>query len=292
MNLNQLHCFSVVAHQESITHASRELFISEPAVSKMIKQLESELAIQLFDRTGRSLKLNHAGKLFLSYVDSSLDELHRGLVALKQKTKEEEEQFSILFQVGSGMIGNIAASIQKSLPNIRLQIAQKFTQETDKTQYDMILSSKKIHDFFCVPIFTEDILIGSSGSGSIQDPCINFGDLYKFPFVGLSTDSQLRKTVDSYFEKTDLLINYKYEADIPSTVRQLMESGVGASFVPAVTWQDIGRKLHLAKIKDFPLKRTIYVCTPQSKLTENQRKVTNQLFDIFVKARQTALAIN
>lgn len=291
LNLNQLQCFSVVAHHESITKASQELYISEPAVSKMIKQLESILSVQLFDRAGRSLHLNDAGKLFLSYVDNSLEELERGIVALKSQKQAQEEQFSILFQVGSDMIGKIATQIQQSLPHVRLQISQKLSQENDKSKYDMILTSEKIPDFFCVSVLTEDILIGVKNSDTPQKHIIDFKDLYDYSFVGLSTESQLRRTVDKYFEQTSLMINYKYEADVPSTVRQLMESGVGASFVPAVTWQDIGHKLHLAKIRNFPLQRTIYICTPKQKLTENQRKVTNQLFDLFVQTKKDGLFV-
>ncbi|WP_270333281.1 LysR family transcriptional regulator [Ligilactobacillus acidipiscis] len=291
MNLNQLQCFSVVAHHESITKAAQELYISEPAVSKMIKQLESILSVQLFDRAGRSLHLNDSGKLFLSYVDNSLEELERGVIALKNQAHEQEEQFSILFQVGSDMIGKIATQIHHSLPKIRLQISQKLSQENDKSKYDMILTSEKIPDFFCVPILTEDILIGIKKSDAPQKHSIDFNDLYNYSFVGLSTESQLRRTVDKYFEQTNLMINYKYEADVPSTVRQMMKSGVGASFVPAVTWQDVGHKLHLLKIKNFPLQRTIYVCTPKQKLTENQRKVTNQLFDLFVQSKKDSLFV-
>ena len=45
MNLTQLKCFAVVANQESITKAAEILYISQPAVSKTIKQLEDELQV-------------------------------------------------------------------------------------------------------------------------------------------------------------------------------------------------------------------------------------------------------
>lgn len=83
MNINQLKYFVVVANQESITKASNILYVSQPAVSKTIKQLEDELDTKLFDRTGRTLKLNRAGKLFYSYVNDSLEELDRGINAVK-----------------------------------------------------------------------------------------------------------------------------------------------------------------------------------------------------------------
>ncbi|MQS97976.1 LysR family transcriptional regulator [Companilactobacillus halodurans] len=79
MQLNQLKYFVVVANQESITKAAKILYVSQPAVSKTIGQLEDELETTLFDRTGRTLKLNRAGKLFYSYVNDSLEELNRGV---------------------------------------------------------------------------------------------------------------------------------------------------------------------------------------------------------------------
>ena len=69
MELNQLHYFVAVARCENITRAAKELFITQPALSRVILRLEQELGTPLFDRHGGRVTLNEHGKAFLRYVE-------------------------------------------------------------------------------------------------------------------------------------------------------------------------------------------------------------------------------
>lgn len=72
MNLLALRYFCHVAETESVTASASQLYISQPALSKMILQLERELGTSLFDRNGRQLTLNRTGKAFYQKVQSAL----------------------------------------------------------------------------------------------------------------------------------------------------------------------------------------------------------------------------
>lgn len=82
MELNQLHYFVAVAKTENITKAAQELFITQPALSRVILRLETELGSPLFDRKGGRLTLNEHGKIFLSYVKPALDSINEGVHAV------------------------------------------------------------------------------------------------------------------------------------------------------------------------------------------------------------------
>lgn len=82
MNLDQLRYFSKLAETEHYGRASKELFVSQPALSNSIKSLEAELGVSLFERVGRNVKLTERGALFrksideaLSTIDSAVEEL-------------------------------------------------------------------------------------------------------------------------------------------------------------------------------------------------------------------------
>lgn len=79
MELNQLHYFVAVAKTENITKAAQNLFITQPALSRVILRLENELGTPLFDRKGGRLLLNDRGKVFLSYVQPALDSINEGV---------------------------------------------------------------------------------------------------------------------------------------------------------------------------------------------------------------------
>ena len=78
MELNQLYYFRVVAETQNMTEAAERLHITQPTLSKVIKRLEDDLGVQLFDRKASRLKLNPYGGSYLVYVNQSLDALERG----------------------------------------------------------------------------------------------------------------------------------------------------------------------------------------------------------------------
>ena len=75
-------CFLEVARLSSVSQAAEALAISQPAVSKTLRELEDRLGAALFDRTGRRLRLTEAGRLFQKHAGMSLSELERGVRAL------------------------------------------------------------------------------------------------------------------------------------------------------------------------------------------------------------------
>lgn len=95
MNLSQLHYFQVVAEEEHISRAAEKLHISQPSLSTTIHRLEDELDTPLFDRRGRNIYLNDAGKKLLEHVDfifSQIDHLEKNL---KQKELRRAHGLSI-----------------------------------------------------------------------------------------------------------------------------------------------------------------------------------------------------
>jgi len=78
-----LRCFIEVARLASVGQAAEVLAISQPAVSKTLRELEARLGVQLFDRVGRRLRLTEAGLLFQKHAGLSLSELDRGVRALQ-----------------------------------------------------------------------------------------------------------------------------------------------------------------------------------------------------------------
>ena len=286
MNLTQLHCFSVVAKLESITKASKVLYISQPAVSKMIKQLEKELDNKLFIRFGRTIKLNQIGREFQNYVNNSLNELHQGIEYVKNQESQNNQPISILIEVGSNFIAKIVTLIQHKFPNIYLKITQRTIQKIDENHFDLIITSFLPKNFFFVPLLKEEIFIGSKLNLNVHKSFIKTSNLKNITFIGLSKRNQLRQTIDDYLNKKNISLNYKYETDEPSTLRSLVNTGVGAGFIPSVTWQLSCKKLHLTKLYPFSPKQTLYLCSPNNALSNIQIKIGRELINIFARAKK------
>ncbi|MFI5269970.1 MAG: LysR family transcriptional regulator, partial [Chloroflexota bacterium] len=78
MEWHQLEYFRAVAQQQHFTQAAEQLSVSQPAVSRSIARLERELGVPLFDRQGRSVRLNRYGKAFLARTERALNEVDEG----------------------------------------------------------------------------------------------------------------------------------------------------------------------------------------------------------------------
>lgn len=291
MNLTQLKCFAVVANQESITKAADILYISQPAVSKTIKQLEDELQVQLFDRTGRTLKLNRAGRIFSSYVNDSLKELDRGVNAVQGGVDNSEQPVSILMEVASPFIPSIVTNIKNKFSNVRLSLAQHTVREADFKQFDFIVTSHPLKDLTNVPVLKEEIFIGWNSKFGYSKKFINPQEIKSEKFVGLTKNNPLRNTIDHYFIKRGISLNYMYETDDPATIRGLIEAGIGLSFIPSITWQTIDEQIQLARLTPEPLQRTIFLCSPSSNLTDIQREISNELIKLFLSFQRSELKI-
>lgn len=84
MEMTQLQYFRAVAQTQNITAAAEKLHIAQPTLSKVIKRLEEDLGVQLFDRKASRLTLNPLGEAYLVYVEMALDALSRGRQCLEQ----------------------------------------------------------------------------------------------------------------------------------------------------------------------------------------------------------------
>ena len=77
MDWDKLRVFHAVAEAGSLTHAGESLNLSQSAVSRQIAGLEEDLAVSLFERLPRGLRLTSAGEVLLHHVEQSFAELRR-----------------------------------------------------------------------------------------------------------------------------------------------------------------------------------------------------------------------
>lgn len=124
MELNQLHYFAAVAKTENITKAAQELFITQPALSRVILRLERELGTPLFDRNGGRITLNEHGKVFLSYIQPALDSINQGVHAVIDELGSKE--IVIHNYLISDLFKSIVEKCQAELPNMTGHFLKKF----------------------------------------------------------------------------------------------------------------------------------------------------------------------
>lgn len=129
MTLQQLRYIVTVAETGNITEAAKRLFISQPSLTNAIRELESEMQINLFNRTNKGVVITNEGDVFLTYARQVLDQV--GLLEEKYlNSKEQRPKFSVSCQHYSFAV------------NAFVDVIKEF----DANQYDFTLRETQTHE--------------------------------------------------------------------------------------------------------------------------------------------------
>ncbi|MGD9942005.1 MAG: LysR family transcriptional regulator [Burkholderiaceae bacterium] len=127
MKLHQLRDFVTVSEMGSVHAAARKLGITQPAVSKSIRQLEAELGMPLFDRSAKGAVLNAFGRAFLARAQLAVHELQRGKDQLTLMSGQEATgtvAFSVFGSPALVLVPGALAYFRQRFPNAQVRIVE------------------------------------------------------------------------------------------------------------------------------------------------------------------------
>jgi len=209
MNYNQLVYFSTLAHIEHYTKAAEILGISQPSLSHAISNLEDELGIYLFEKQGRNVKLTRYGKIYLSFVDSALDELEKGNKQMHKFSDIESGTIRIgCISSASPSISTIISKYMEEHSAINFIFEQGTTQKLleglSSENYDMVFCHK-LSDYDAVefiPIVERDIVLKVYKGHPLEvyDE-VTLQQLANYPLITYDRNAGARPYIDKLFIK-------------------------------------------------------------------------------------------
>lgn len=121
VSYRHVRCFLEVARLQSVQQAANELAISQPAVSKTLRELEERVGTALFERAGRRLRLTPAGRIFQKHAGLSLTELDRGIRAIRGPVAGAIVSAGVLPTVATRVLPRAAIAFAQAMPEICLR---------------------------------------------------------------------------------------------------------------------------------------------------------------------------
>lgn len=262
--------FLAVAEDLHFRKAAERLFISQPGLSRQIKQMEDDLGILLFKRHNRKVELTHAGK-FLK------EELARNVKSL-------ENIFNHAKVLNDGLGGNLKLGYVGSAMN---QIIPDLLLDFEKSNQDIVVSLKEMENQKQIEsLIAHDIDFGFVRLDKVPR-VINIKPILKEPFCivlpksypinnsGFISISQLKEEPfilfdsaysASYFEKVMLIFddagfvpNVSHNTIHAASIYKLVEKGFGVSIVPKSLVPDFHQKLKFIELGDTPHRTTLSV---------------------------------
>ncbi len=243
VNLELYRVFYTVAKCGSLTRASEELYISQPAVSQAIKQLEQQLGAPLFLRTHRGMELSErGGKQIFAIVERALGQLDEAEARVKEITATASGTIRIsasdtIFTYA--LIDKIAAYHER-YPEVKLNLINCITPET----CDLLKNGKCDIAFLNLPVDAKDfdlsntvmplhdIFIANARYAALAEEVQPLRALQDYPLLLLGGNTITRKAIESFAESVGVHLHPEIECGSIELMISLAKSGAGIACAP------------------------------------------------------------
>lgn len=242
VNLLHLRYFVELARTEHYTRAAEKLCITQPSLSHAIAQLESELGVPLFEKSGRGTKLTHFGQQFLSCALDTLATLDQGVEELQRVGRGEGIiRLGLLRTLGVKFVPDLAARYLAANPgkDIRFTfhtgVTSHLLQGLADRQYDLVFASQPAPElcFTAIPVDRQDlVLIAPRNHPLAQKHTVDLEEALPYPQVYFSPGSGLRDVVDGLYQKIGQRPIIAYETEEDQVIAGLVAHGFGIAVVP------------------------------------------------------------
>ncbi|MEK4229942.1 LysR family transcriptional regulator [Solibacillus sp. FSL H8-0538] len=287
MELMPLIYFKLVAKLENMSRAAEQLHITQPALSKSISQLEASLGVPLFDRNGRSIRLNRYGKFFLERTELILREYDRAREDLTNLIAPGQGEVSIGFMhtLGLQVIPALLTDVRNVYPQMKFQLTQSnsgvLLHKLEAGDLDLcLISSVELgHHVHWEKLWDEELfLIVPYEHPLVGEQSVKLEQFAAEPFISIKKGNSLRKSVDELYRQEGFVLNVAFEGEEIHTVAGLVESGLGVSLIPHIKGLEQYR-LHVIPVAAENCKREIGIAYMENRFIS---AVTEQ-FSTYVK---------
>ena len=242
MDTEALRWFQQVADGTTVTEVSDLVGVTQSGVSRALARLEGEIGAPLLRRSGRTLRMTHAGAVFKPHLDALLHHLDDGIAAVSQLTDPGTGTVVLAFQqsLGTWLVPDLVRSFRAGHPGTGFQLIvvrdELSSAALDGGNADLEIGSRRFPD---VTVRTERLALEPLRLAVPREHWlagqqrVRLADAAGEPFIGLRPASALRKLTDDLCEAAGFRADVVFEGDDLSNVRGFVAAGLGVAVVPA-----------------------------------------------------------
>ena len=245
INLELYRVFYMVAKCGSLTKAAEELYISQPAVSQSIKQLENQLGITLFNRTHRGMELSaQGGKLIFPEVERALTLLNDA----ENRIMEMKTSAVGLIRIGASdtifeyFLADKIVAFHERFPAIKIELMADFTPDT----IEKLKENRCDVAFVNLPITVDPelrlhgncmrlndvFIVGEKYKELANEGTVSLTKLKKYPMIMMDKNTVARQTLDNFLRAHGVTLEPSIEVGSWDLMKRLVVSGMGVGVIP------------------------------------------------------------
>ena len=294
MDYRKLRYFRAVAEERSFHQAADTLSVSQPALTRAIKELETELGVRLFVRHSRGVDLTKEGTILLSHAKRLIRDFevaHNAVMALGAEPRGLVS-IGVPPSLSLPLLPRLAVRISASWPDIVLNFHERLMPdllgmiEADRLDIAVVGNPRRSQRVNFVPLVEEEVILVAHTRFAVPE-CLTVASLHNYPLVvsGSGMDSF------SWFEEAvhdrTVMQSTRFRVESPPLSIALAKSGLACAILPRSTLLDNSAhpELRISVIEDIKLRR--YLATSaeraQSPAVEVVLKILREEFELLIQ---------
>ena len=244
VNLDLYRVFYTVAKCGSLTRAAEELYISQPAVSQSIKQLENQLGVSLFKRTHRGMELSeNGGKLIFKEVERALELFNEA----ENRIEQTKQDATGTIRIGASdtifeyFLADKIVDYHGKFPAVKIELMADFTPDT----IEKLKANRCDIAFVNLPIEIDaelhleencarlnDIFIAGNAFAELLGGVVALEKLKKYPLIVMDKNTVARRTLESFLNSVGVELSPAIEVGSWDLMKRLVARGMGIGVIP------------------------------------------------------------
>lgn len=285
----RLKVFYTVANRLSFTKAATELFITQPAVSKHIQELEEQYKIKLFDRNGSKISLTTGGEILLKHTQNVF-EIYRE-IDFDMSTLINERQG--LLRLGASttisqyIIPPLLARFHQKLQDVKVNLLNGNTEQIEKALLNKeieigIVEGQSKNQSIRYTEFLKDelVLVCNSKNALIHQPEVSQEDLKTMRFLMREQGSGTLEVIEYALKPFEIKLsqlNIEMQLGSTESIKSYLMNSDCVAFISihAIEKELKNKELTILDLKNLIIERYFYIITLQGK--------TDSLSELFIK---------
>ena len=297
MDIPSIETFIIVAQKQSFSLTAEALYLTQPAISKRIAALESELDCRLFDRVKKKTLLTEAGRLFLPRAQLIVEELKASKNALSEmgNVVSGELVMATSHHIGLHYLPPILKHYGNQYPKVDLKLnfmeSELACQAVENAEIELAVITLPVEPASCLNLVSvwEDPMnfavhnnhplldkITQKNKSNTMRVNLDPADIIKltqFPAILPEKGTFTRELIDSYFLKSNMDVQVKLSNNYMETIKMMVSVGLGWSVLPQTL---IDSTLTALTIPGFTAHRALGIVTHKNRtLSHAAQKMAN-----------------
>jgi len=267
MNLYQLHSFVTVIAEGSMTGAADKLYLTQPAISQQIRNLEEELGVELLVRGVRQIKPTLQGEVLYDYAKKILQLTQQAEISVKSLGAELSGvlRMGTLNSLGVSFMSPIISRLLRHNPKLSVTIdydlGPALIEAFRKNELDILILPEikgqfgaDLVDTNARFLMSEMMWLVGPGKDTDMPKQVHLKELSKYPWIAFSREfPDYIRSLDTAFKDQAVNLTPIFQSPNVGTLKRVIESGLGWGFLPAssVKKQVKMGRMNQIQVKDF-----------------------------------------